>query len=106
MDEELKALMKRDVEISEESLKILRSMRRAQRIGTIFTAIKWVFIIAVTVGSYYIVQPFLEKGLEAIVDPAGLLNSQGQGILNPSSLNADTLEKLKEVLLKNGNLGR
>ena len=104
MDEELKTLMRRDVEISEESLKILQSMRRAQRLGTIFTAVKWVFIIIITVGSYYIVQPFLEKGLEVFVNPVGLLEPQGQNLFNPGNLNADKIGKIKEILLKGGAL--
>ena len=100
MDEELKALMRRDVEISEESLKILRSMRRAQRIGTVFAFVKWIFIIAVTLGAYYVAQPFLEKGLEVIANPAELLDSQGQNIINPNTLSSDTINKIKDALLK------
>lgn len=107
MDEELKALMRRDVEISEESLKILRSMRRAQRMAAIFTAVKWVFIIAVTFGTYYLIQPFLDKGLQAITDPASLLENPRQtegksNIPSISNLSPDTIQKIKDVLLKGG----
>lgn len=58
-DEEIKKLLKKNLEISEESFKILKKMRRSQAIGRAFQVFKWLLIIAFATGFYYFAQPYI-----------------------------------------------
>ena len=60
-DEEIKKLLKEDVEISKEALKILRGIRRANRIAAVFKFLYWLIIIAAAFGAYYYIQPYINK---------------------------------------------
>jgi len=63
LDEELKKLLKENVELSHESLKILRRMNRARIMGGVFRFLKWGLIVGVSVWSYLQLQPFVAKYL-------------------------------------------
>ena len=63
MDDELeqqKRLLKKNLAISEESLKILKKVRRTQKVSNFIKFSKWVIIILLAFGLYYYVQPFME----------------------------------------------
>jgi hypothetical protein len=60
MPPEEKELLYRTVELEEENNKMLRSMRRAQRIARVMSIIYWIFIIGSAVGAYYFIQPYLD----------------------------------------------
>lgn len=103
MDEELKTLLRQNLKVSEESLDILRGIRRGQRIGTAINALKWLFVLAATFGAYYYLQPLLERGLEVIANPAGALElEEGSSFLQSTKLSPETISKLREVLLQGG----
>jgi len=81
-DEELKQLLKRNVEISEESLRILKKINRARIIGNVYSFLKWVIIIGVSAGAYYYLQPYLQK----LMDTFNAVNSQANQIKNIKNL--------------------
>ncbi|MFH1956559.1 MAG: hypothetical protein ABIJ28_02860 [Patescibacteria group bacterium] len=56
----LKDLLKRNLEVSEESLKILKKMHRAAIMGRFFLFLKWVIIIGLSFGTYYYIEPHLQ----------------------------------------------
>ncbi len=56
-DEDLKELLKRNLEVSEKSLVILKKMRRAQQIGRALKIAYWLVIIAGVLGAYYYLKP-------------------------------------------------
>lgn len=58
-DDELKQLLKRNIEASEESLKILKKINRARVFGNIYTFFKWLIIIGISVGAYYYIEPYI-----------------------------------------------
>ncbi|MBI4692310.1 MAG: hypothetical protein HY773_02645 [Candidatus Terrybacteria bacterium] len=58
-DEELKQLLKKNLEISEESLRILKKMNRAAVIGRILRFFKWMIIIGISVGAFYYIEPYI-----------------------------------------------
>jgi len=60
-DEEIKQLLKEDVEVSKESLQILRGIRRANRISAFFKFVYWLIVLAIAFGAYYYLQPFIDK---------------------------------------------
>lgn len=74
VDEYLKQLLENNLKVSEESLTILKGMRSAARWGRFFMIVKWVIIIAISFGSYYYAQPFLQKSLDVINQATGTLN--------------------------------
>jgi len=61
MDEEIRQLLQKNLEVSQESLKILKKINRARIIGNIFSFLKWMIIIGVSIGIYYYIQPYLGK---------------------------------------------
>ena len=64
MEEELKKLLSENLEISRESLKILKGVRRANRLAVAFKIFYWLIIIGSAIGAYYILQPYLQQALD------------------------------------------
>lgn len=64
MDPKDKELLERTLKISEENNKILKSMRRASRLGTAFRIFYWLVIIGIGLGSYYFVEPYLKQVMD------------------------------------------
>jgi len=58
MDEEVKNLLKENLEISKKNLKILEEINRARKIGFILKTVYWTVIILVGIAAYYYVQPY------------------------------------------------
>jgi hypothetical protein len=61
IEEYVKDLLKKNLETSEESLKILKKINRARIVGNVFSFLKWLIIIGVSIGIYYYIQPYLGK---------------------------------------------
>jgi hypothetical protein len=75
MDPHDKQLLEETAELSKENNKMLRSMLRATRWSQVLSLAKWFLIIAVTVGAYYYIQPYLEMLIRiytGISDTAGI----------------------------------
>ncbi len=70
MDPETKKLLEETLAVAQENNAMLRSMRRSQRIASIFRAVYWIFIIGSAVGAYYLLQPYLTQ-LMSIYSGAG-----------------------------------
>ena len=66
MDEELKSLLKENLEISRENLKILKKMNRARIFGSVFWAIKWIVIIGLSYGAYVYIEPYFKSLLGTV----------------------------------------
>jgi len=63
-DEQIKKLLKQNLAISKESLKILKKMHRTQVLGRLFKIIYWAIIIGGIFGAYYYLQPFVSNFIE------------------------------------------
>ncbi len=61
MDSEIKDLLKENLELSKENNELLHRVRGFQRWSRITKAIYWFLIIGVSAGSFYFIQPYLEK---------------------------------------------
>lgn len=59
MTPEEKSLLERTHALAEENNSILRSMRRTNRASMIFRVVYWVVIIAIGLGAYYFVEPYI-----------------------------------------------
>lgn len=66
MDDELKSLLKENLEISRENLKILRKMNRARVFGGVFWVVKWIVIIGLSYGAYVYIEPYFRGFLGTI----------------------------------------
>ena len=103
MDEELKKLLEENIEISRESLKILKGIRRHNRISSAFKVFYWLIIIGALAGAYYFLEPYIKQGL-AIVNQVQETVSGVQKISgsakNGSQALPDILENLSPDLLK------
>jgi len=75
MDPESRKLLEHISELAEENNKILRSMRRSQRVSSIIRFIYWVFIIGSAVGAYYFIQPYLEQIMSIYGGASDVINS-------------------------------
>lgn len=68
-DEELKQLLQKNLETSQESLDILKKMNRARMVGNALVFLKWVIIIGLSYGAYFFIEPYLKAvtgGLDTI----------------------------------------
>ncbi len=60
MTPEEKSLLERTYKISEENNKILHTIRRYHRISFLTKIAYWVIIIIISMGAYFLIQPFVE----------------------------------------------
>ena len=49
------------LELTRENNKILRSMRKSQRVTTLFSFVYWIIILGSIFGAYYYFQPTIQK---------------------------------------------
>lgn len=101
-EEEIKTLLRENIEINKKALGILQKMNRARIIGNILWALKWMLIVGFSFGAYLYVKPFVEKYLgmvETISSGAVKINDIG-GKIN-SDIPADLLKNIQNLLLKN-----
>jgi len=100
MDEYEKELMRKNLEVSQESLKILKKMNRARLVGRVFHALKWLVIIGISLGSYYYIEPYLRPIINTFSGAASGVERVGPTgeAINPNSLPPDLLDKLKNLL--------
>ena len=61
MDSELRKLTMESLELARENNKMLHGMRRSARISSFFRFAYWFVIIGITLGSFYFIQPYVEK---------------------------------------------
>ncbi len=103
MPEELEKLLKENIEISRESLKILKGIRRANRLASAFKIFYWLVIIGSAVGAYYFLEPYIKQGL-AIISQVQEITSgpqkTGSEVKNGSQIPSDILKNLSPDLLK------
>ena len=98
-DEELKVLLRENIEVSKESLKILKKINRGRIFGNVFTTLKWTLIIGISLGAYYYIEPFLSKyldlmkGLTSGVENIGKISNNVNSATSP-----DLLKRLQELM--------
>jgi len=69
MDEEIRNLLKENLEVSKESLKILKKINRARKISFFFKILYWLVIILVIYYGYQFFQSYfssLKQSLELL----------------------------------------
>jgi len=102
MDEYEKELIRKNLEVSQESLKLLKKMHRARVVGGTLKVFKWIIIIGISLGSYYYIEPYLRPMINAVSGVgSGAERVQGtERAVSPNNLSPDFMEKLKGLLLR------
>jgi len=97
METEEKKILEENLEISKESLKILKGIRRANRLNMAFKILYWLVILGAVAGVYYFVEPYIKSAMGAIqqVQQAPPGNQNGTQDSSP-----DLLKNLPSDLLK------
>ncbi|MDO8554968.1 MAG: hypothetical protein Q7R75_00140 [bacterium] len=107
-DRGIKELLKQNLEINEESLDILKKMRRAQITGRVFKIIYWLVIIAGVLGAYYYVQPILNNFLDVwqkvSTDVSNLRDTTTKSLningVNPGAVPSGLLDRIQRLFKK------
>jgi len=100
-DEELKVLLRENIEVSKESLKILKKINRGRIWGNVFSFLKWTLIIGLSFGTYYYIEPFFSqylntlKGLTSGVENIGKINDNVNAAVSP-----DIFKKLQNLMTR------
>ncbi|MBI2052557.1 MAG: hypothetical protein HYT38_02705 [Candidatus Sungbacteria bacterium] len=61
MSDDIKELLRKNLEVSERTLQLVQKMHRAALWSRFFSLLKWVIIIGATVWGYLAIQPFLRQ---------------------------------------------
>ena len=78
MDDEIKQLLEKNLEVSEKSLSLLKTMRREVVLGRIFHFIKWAVIIGLIIFGLVKIQPYLAYWLQVFANlSAGIQSING-----------------------------
>lgn len=74
-----------------ENNRMMQVVYRQARFSIVFSILKWVIIIGISIGSLYFIQPYFESVMNAY----SAVNSLG----NEAAQNKDLLNQLKDVYL-------
>ena len=61
MTEEEKKLLEETARLTKENHKMLKGLQRAQVMASFWSALKWIAIVAITIWSWMVVQPYLTQ---------------------------------------------
>ena len=75
MDSESQKLAQDTFALAQENNKMLHSIRRGQRITAFMSFLYWVIVIGVAVGSFYYIQPYVDK-IQKFVQDSGVTLDQ------------------------------
>lgn len=97
MEEDVKKLLEENLEISRQSLKILKGIRRTNRLSLAFKILYWLVILGIIAGAYYFLEPYIKSAVNTIqgvqqIFPGGQKTNGIQGI------SPDLLKQLQNFL--------
>ncbi len=61
MDDELKNLLKENIDLSKKNHEVMSKVLRYQKWAFVWAVIKWTFIIGSTIGAFYLLKPMLDS---------------------------------------------
>ncbi|MEI8338044.1 MAG: hypothetical protein WCF92_02755 [bacterium] len=64
MDDEIENLLRETRDLAEENNKILKGIRRSNRWGAFIKVFYWIIFIALTIGAFAYIQPYLDSMLK------------------------------------------
>lgn len=75
MDTESKELLEKTFALTEENNKMLKKIRRGQRLSSFLTSVYWVIVISLGIGAFYFIQPYFNKVQNFFQDTSNTVNS-------------------------------
>ncbi len=93
--EQTKRLLKKNLAISEESLKLLKKVRRTQKISSFVKFLRWAIIILLAFGAYYYIQPFMETFWQTVSQIRQDVSTIGKASNEIKELPPTTLENIR-----------
>ncbi len=75
MDPELRGMFEESLALAKENNKMLRAMRKSQKLAQLLRGLYWVLIIASMVAAYYFIQPYIDTVTNAYSNSKGLIDS-------------------------------
>ena len=66
MDEDIKNLIQRNLEVSEKTLTILKKIRRETMFDRVVHVVKWVILIALLIFIYIKIQPYVAQWMQLL----------------------------------------
>lgn len=64
MDEESKKMLEEALELSRENHTMLKRLRKSQKNAQLLRGLYWVFVIAIGLGAYAYLSPYLKKAVD------------------------------------------
>ncbi len=74
MDPELTKLIKETFRLSKENNEMLHKVRGVQKRDALFSLLKWLMIVAIGVGSFYFLQPYIDLVQQFIQETGTTIN--------------------------------
>ena len=72
MDQESKQLLQNTLVLAEENNKMLHKIRGVQKRGTLWQVLKLIIIIGIALGSFYYIEPYLNKIMDLYNSVSGM----------------------------------
>ena len=72
MDQESKQLLQNTLALAEENNKMLHKIRGVQKRGTLWQVLKLIVIIGIALGSFYYIEPYLNKIMDLYNSVSGM----------------------------------
>ena len=72
MDQESKQLLQNTLVLAEENNKMLHKIRGVQKRGTLWQVLKLIIIIGIALGSFYYIEPYLNKIIDLYNSVSGM----------------------------------
>ena len=86
MDPRSQKLLEDTFALAEENNKILRKMRRSQRISSFLRLFYWILIIGASIGAFYYLQPYVDRAVSTYDSISGTANKLNGGKVNIEDL--------------------
>ena len=75
MNPEEKQLLQVTYELTEQNNRMLKHIRRSQKIASFMRFIYWIIVVGIAVGSFYFLQPYVDNITKFIKDSGTTFNS-------------------------------
>jgi hypothetical protein len=82
MTPEERKMLEETRSIVEDNRRILRSLQKSNRYKTILRVLYWFVIIALSFGSYYFIQPYIETLKSSLNDITGSSSTEGASLFD------------------------
>jgi len=81
MNPEERKLLQNTFNLAEENNKMLHKVRGVQKRQVLFSVLKWIIIIGITVGAFYFLEPYVQQ-LQSLIEKTGVNIDQLKNLSN------------------------